>query len=300
MPTKATKNLLVSTSICMLLVGSGLIQAAPAVPVIDRAERNTSNNTASGPIVPAQGARVSSGPLVPAQQGGGFEMQRGELLMLVEQLQEEVRYLRGKVEEQAHQMKQMETDQRDRYRDLDRRISNISRQLSEGSAAPTALPSSSGRAPAALSAPGQNEPSAAGTDTSDSDASVPTPRTSDTEAYKSAFAKVRERQYAEALAAFEEFRKWYPDSPLLPNTLYWSGEVYRAKSKPEPAKAKDAFQELIERFPSHQKAADAYYKLGLSYADLGDDAKAKEIMRKVVELYEGQVPAQLAKDYLNR
>ncbi len=134
MPAKATKSLFVSTSLFMLIAGSSLIQAAPAVPVIDRGDRNTAGSVSSGParsgpIVPAQGANVasgplvsaqqtstSSGPLVPAQRGASGPMPGGELLMLVEQLQEEVQFLRGKVEEQAHRMKQMETDQRDRYR----------------------------------------------------------------------------------------------------------------------------------------------------------------------------------------
>ena len=50
-----------------------------------------------------------------------------QLLMIIQQLQDEVRSLRGELEQQAFRMKKMERQQLDRYRDLDRRISTLMR-----------------------------------------------------------------------------------------------------------------------------------------------------------------------------
>ncbi|OMH38772.1 tol-pal system protein YbgF [Motiliproteus sp. MSK22-1] len=287
---KAAKVLI---SVVIGLQGSALwAQSSLPVPVVDRSGKPAGNGALTANAVNAAG-RVPA-PVVIAQSAQ--QSQAAELLILLDQLQQEVQFLRGKVEEQAHQMKKMRTSQRDRYRDLDRRITNLTRQLAEVSAA------GRGSVTAAQVTPKQsvlNQPASSVPASRPSPATSTTvPGLSDREAYQRAFALVRQRSYAKSLLAFDDFVKQYPSSPLVPNAVFWTGEVHRAQTDYTAAEA--AYKRLIERFPKHQKAADAYYKLGLTYDLMGDRPGAAAAMKKVIELYPNQSSAKLADDYLKK
>ncbi|MFT6915881.1 MAG: tol-pal system protein YbgF [Motiliproteus sp.] len=217
-----------------------------------------------------------------------------ELLMMLSQLQEEVRFLRGRVEEQQHQLQRLQVDQRDRYRDLDRRIGLLGqRPVIPSSALPPALPSASASV-VPQSGPVDSAPEKR------TQEPVARPSVSDTQAYKAAFLLVRERDFDQALREFERFLKQYPDSELTANVLYWIGEVHRARPTPDQEKASIAYQQLLMRYPAHSKAADAYYKLGLSYQALGQLDKAKGSMARVIKLFPDQAPAAMARDFLKK
>ena len=203
----------------------------------------------------------------------------GDILQLLEQLQREVQSLRGTVEKQQYQIKKMERDARDRYRDLDRRIS----AAQQGAAA---------NGPA--SPAGDNT----GSDTAATDSSAPASSTqvTDVEAYQAAFALVRQKDYSAALSAFDSFINTYPSSPRLANAYYWLGEVNLAEQNVEPAK--QAFQYVLDNFAKHRKAADASYKLGVIFKQQGDAAQAKSYFEQTVAQYPGSSAANLAQDQL--
>lgn len=267
----------------MLLALSSLgVQAADGVPVEDR---NASQNNAAAPTVASPRPTVATPSAVSAN---------AQLLMMLEQLQQEVQFLRGQVEQQQHQLRRMQTDQRDRYRDLDRRISLLNQQpaIASTPSLPPALPST-------LPSPSPTPSSR----TTSSTAVMPSPSLpsmSDSQAYKDAFALVRGNNFDAALGAFERFLQQYPDSTLVANVLYWTGEVHRAKPRPEPQLASEAYQQLVERFPQHSKASDALYKLGLSLQELGQADQAKARMRQVVEQFPTSSSAKLAQEFLKQ
>ncbi|MFT5721174.1 MAG: tol-pal system protein YbgF [Motiliproteus sp.] len=281
--------------IAVLLLGglyAPLVFSAGAIPVEDRADQSqgaSSTSTANPAAARPAGVtnpRVASAPRAVVSANA-------ELLMMLSQLQEEVRFLRGRVEEQQHQLQRLQVDQRDRYRDLDRRLSSLGQRtaitppaLPSASAPTTAVPRSSSMATA--SAKPTLEPPAA------------RPAVSDTQAYKTAFLLVRERDFDKALNAFESFLQLYPDSDLTANVLYWTGEVQRARPAPDQEKASLAYQQLLMRFPTNSKAADAHYKLGLSYQALGQPNKAKASMARVIELFPDRAPANMAQDFLRQ
>lgn len=205
-------------------------------------------------------------------QGGAGN---GDILQLLEQMQREVQSLRGMVEQQQYQIKKMERDARDRYRDLDRRISGL-QQAPAATAAPV-VDSGNGDpvAPAATSSAIQQ---------------------TDVEAYQAAFALVRTKDYDAALKAFNSFIDTFPSSPRLANAYYWLGEVNLAQQKSEPARK--AFQYVLDNFAKHRKAADASYKLGVIFKQQGDAAKAKQFFEQTVAQYPGTSAANLAQDQL--
>ncbi len=267
--------------------------AAQPVPVVERTPTSDviRPDTATAPV---RQASVPA-PRMVAQQSAARSA-NAEMLMLLEQLQEEVRYLRGQVEEQAHRMKKMRTSQRDRYRDLDRRISALSRQAAQPAPVLPATPINPAPAAPATAAPATDITAAS----APSDAAVPAPRVTDRQAYKQAFALVRKREFEKSLTAFGDFIRFYPESSLIPNALYWTGEVYRARPEPDQLKAREAYQQLVAQFPQHQKSADALYKLGLTWEATGEHEKAREVMNRVITLYPGQSSARLAKDFLSK
>ena len=71
-----------------------------------------------------------------------------------------------------------------------------------------------------------------------------------------------------------------------------------AEQKLEPAKA--AFEKVLNSFPEHRKAADASYKLGVIYHQMGDQAKANDMFNNTISRYPDSSAASLARDYLKR
>ncbi|WP_432473993.1 tol-pal system protein YbgF [Amphritea sp. HPY] len=214
----------------------------------------------------------------------GTSGDNGELLMLLQQLQDEVRSLRGMVEQQQYQIRRMEQDQRDRYRDLDRRISQGGQtpSLNSGTAQ---LGGSDAATISGASAPLAPLPAADSTPT-------------DAQAYQAAFALVRQKSFAKALQAFSDFIQFYPDSARVPNAYYWIGEVNLAEQNLEPAKV--AFQKVITEYSEHRKAPDATYKLGVIYHQMGDTDNAKKMFLQTQSSYPDSSAAGLAQDYLKR
>ena len=54
-----------------------------------------------------------------------------ELFFMLEQLQQEVRYLRGMLEEQSNQIHRLKLNGKNRYRDIDSRVLDLSKKLSD-------------------------------------------------------------------------------------------------------------------------------------------------------------------------
>src|SRR5690554_5229874 len=100
------------------------------------------------PVTEAQGG----GRSVAAQPAPGNNQVLVDLFLQLQALQTEVQSLRGIVEEQGYQIRRMEQEQRDRYLDLDRRLSALGNgggsapdgTLTPGTGAP---PSDAGEAP---------------------------------------------------------------------------------------------------------------------------------------------------------
>lgn len=254
----------VLTSTLALAISANVV--AEEVPVIDL----------GGGTVPSQ---VTNAP-----QQVYTASKNSELMMIVLQLQDEVRALRGQIEQQDHRIKQMERQQLDRYRDLDRRISSVQQS---GVAPSTVATTSSVSASAAQPSSGFQPPKP--------EMVQPDAAPSDAKAYREAFGLVRERNYPKAIEAFTNFIKDYPQSARLANAHYWLGEIYLAEQKPELAR--ESFVQVITNFADHRKAPDAAYKLGIVYDQLGDKAKSVEYLDMVINKYPDSSAVRLAKEF---
>ena len=240
---------------------------------------------------PASGS--TSGP-VASNQTGATDM--GSLVLQIQQLQQEIMRLNGKVEEQAYELGALKEQSLQRYVDLDKRLGGSAAQPSQAggpaapASAPTAQKTDAINAAAPLAAP-------------------VTPRTSsapaveqpgESEAYRAAYALVQGRQFTQAIPAFQQFLKKYPDGVYAANSHYWLGELYLVKEPPDLEASRQSFALLLSQYPDNSKAPDALYKLGKVQFLKGNREKAREYLDQVIKLYGGtnNASVKLAKDFI--
>lgn len=91
-------------------------------------------------------------------------------------------------------------------------------------------------------------------------------------AYEAAFAQLRSGDYGNAEAGFRDFLSAHPDHNLAANAQYWLAETYYVRGNYEQSAR--GFAIGFQKYPESSKAADNLLKLGLSLANSGkkDDA----------------------------
>lgn len=212
--------------------------------------------------VAAPALRPSQAASVP--KGGGSGQNLSHLFYQLQQLQQEVMMLNGKVEEQAHELRKIKAQNLERYVDIDRRLGNAA----AGSATATATTTSTnvpvrnkGNDPAVAELPGEGE------------------------AYRAAYALVRGKQFAEGVTAFEKFLSDYPGGKYSPNAYYWLGELNLVIKPANLESARQAFMLLLNQYPNNNKIPDALYKLGKVQYTKGNRDKGKEFLDRVINEY---------------
>lgn len=228
-----------------------------------------------------------------------------ELLFMVEQLQQEVQELRGVVELQGHQIKQLKQQSRDRYHDLDQRLLKLKEGASSSSSGVSSAVSSAGYGSTTdVSTAGSSKSVAGGaavvgaTSAAALTKTKTEPSAKQQREYQQAYDLIKQKKYDEAVDGLHKFIALYPDSDLAGNAYYWLGEVYLVMPKFE--QARQAFTVVIGSFPNHRKAADAMFKLGVTYHRLGKLEDAKFYLSEVVKRYPDSSAAKLAKEYVSK
>ena len=246
----------------------------------------------------------------PAQQPNDSGMSvTADLVLQVQELQDEVRKLRGMLEEQTVELENLKRRQRDQYLDLDQRISDMRNsqpvtqaELAAGAGQtqpsvrqPTVSPSA-GEAPE-VRAPmeSQTEMTGIGQPQVQSQAA---PATAENEkaAYDEAFQALKDLRYADAAEEFQSFLDRYPNSEYADNAQYWLGESYYVTRNYEIALK--AFQDLLDKFPDSPKAPDALLKIGYTHYELQQWDSARAALTQVQEKYPDSTLSRLAENRL--
>ncbi|HZJ92251.1 MAG TPA: tol-pal system protein YbgF [Thiopseudomonas sp.] len=213
-----------------------------------------------------------------AVTGGGASAPlsaQGQLFMQLQQMQEEISMLRGMLEEQQHELRQVRQENLERYQTLDSR-------LHEGVGA---------------QAPG---PSTATEQASGSPAGQQSAADPEKEKllYEASFDLIKARDFETAKKAFNAFLNKYPNSQYAGNAQYWLGEVYLVDG--DLQSAGQAFALVTNNYPQHNKVPDSLYKLADVERRLGHADKARTIMQQVVAQYPNTSAAQLAQQDLRK
>ncbi|MDG2047254.1 MAG: tol-pal system protein YbgF [Halioglobus sp.] len=199
---------------------------------------------------------------VAGSQVGGTDLRN--LFLQMQQLQQEVRRLNGKVEEQSFELRSLKEQSLQRYMDLDKRVSGASGQ--PDTAAPTSTPVTAASGVTSNLAAGAEEPG-------------------EVSAYRAAYALVQGRQFDKAIPAFQQFLQRFPGGLYAANAHYWLGELYLVKQPPDLEASRQSFVLLLAEYPDNSKAPDALYKLGKVQFMKGNREKAREYMDLVISQY---------------
>jgi len=187
-----------------------------------------------------------------------------------DELQQQLRQLRGQLEELQHSVDQARSQFRDAFGDLDKRVQAL--EAGRGAGASSSV-SDGGSA-------GANPSSGGATSTADRDA------------YQAAFGLLKDGKYSEATTAFTQFMNTYPQSTLLDNAQYWLGEAHYV-GKEYTLAARD-FQSVLSRYPNSAKAPDAMLKLGYTQYEMKDYKAARSTLTKLTNQYADSKAAVLA------
>lgn len=191
-------------------------------------------------------------------------------------MQEEIATLRGLIEEQAYELKQLKQLQLDNYMDIDRRLS-AARSTSSLPAAP-----SSAVVPEPV-APVPVLPSSAAMEEVD-----------EAELYGVAYDLLNQRQYDASAEKFQQYLSLFPSGSYASNTYYWLGKI--AMQKQDYPQAKKWFTGLLDGFPDSPKVVGTQFDLGRVLFFMGDRQQARALLDKVA--MSGTETAPLAKRFI--
>ena len=183
----------------------------------------------------------------------------------------EISELRGELERNSYDMKQMLERQRELFIELDR----VRGEVKAAGTATVAVAASEG------------SKDASGTFSTDVDEQT---------AYQNAVDMIlKQRDYTGAIAAFQKFQKDFPDSTFTPNSHYWLGQLYFAKKQDKEAVKSFA---AVVSYKDSNKRADALVKLGDIAARNNNATQAKKYYQQVVTEYPNSASAKVAKTHL--
>ncbi|MDB6014397.1 MAG: hypothetical protein JWL65_6647 [Gammaproteobacteria bacterium] len=213
-----------------------------------------------------------------------------ELAQHLDQVQADVRQLRGRVEELEYNSEAMHKQQRDLYSDLDKRIAALGGGSSgaagagggAGSAAGSSSPQSAGSAGSPTGAAGSGADSGGSSE--------------EQTVYAQSFDALKAGSYSVAITGFKSFLSSYPASPLAENAQYWLGEAFYVTRDFDSATG--AFRNVLQKWPDSRKAPDALLKLGYTQLEQKKTGEGRATLSQVVQKYPGTDAAKHAAERL--
>lgn len=261
--------------------------------------------------------------------GAGSGQSQAQLVIQLQQMQAELRQLRGMVEESSHQVEQLQKRQREFYLDLDGRLSALEPggaartpgAAADGAAPPAAPPEMAPPAPGASAAPsppaaadsGPVERPVAPVNPDQPAAPEPQPMppvaavapgaagidaSGEQAAYRAASDLLRMGRYEDAIAGFQGQLQTYPGGQLADNAQYWIGEAYYVTRQFD--RALTEFQRVVSEYPQSPKAADALLKVGYIQYERRDFAAARQTLTNLKSTWPNSPAARLADNRLSR
>lgn len=265
-------------------VGAGLLIGVPKADaqsndVLNRIKRIEND-------VDTLNRAVYKGQKPPALSSGGSDA-AGDLSVRVGQIENDLRNLTGKVEQQSYDNQQLQQKLDALTQDTRMRLDTLEGQMRGGAAGggmaapPSQMPGLTGGAmpdtntippTAPDGSPAMVPPLGGGDDGNITGDETGAAATDAASLYEQGFTQIKREDYTAAEATFTDFMKKYPKHALAPNALYWLGETFYVRKDYD--KASRTFAEAYQKFPGGPKGADNLLKLGLSLAGKGEKENA--------------------------
>ena len=221
-----------------------------------------------------------------------------DLIQKNQQLENQIRELRGKIEEQDHAIDQLNKELTNRYTDLDQRLELLNQKLEPENNQPEQAPAENApvdsstatdqtttaskattNSPAPTTAQNPATPANSSNNTSDPVALEKAAYTIALDAYKKGGAK-------QAIAPMQNFIKNYPNSIYTGNAYFWLAEFQLAIDPPNYNEAKKNYEIVAAKFPNSSKAPRALYQLYSIAKDVNKNTQTANVYKsKLLSTY---------------
>lgn len=212
-----------------------------------------------------------------------------EIIVRLDELQQELQRLRGKLEVQTHELQQLKESQRNANQDFDQRLHGLAASPAVNTTADVVLDAA---APPTDTSAGLSETTAADPATAVADPAQ------ESATYQQAFTLLKEARYEKAITAFQGYLTRYPAGANADSAQYWLGEAYYVTRQFK--EALQTFQTLVDKSPASPKRPDAMLKTGFVHYELGKWDAARKSLNEVVQTFPKTSAAQLADNRLQR
>lgn len=190
-----------------------------------------------------------------------------DLQMQMETLNTELRKLRGQNEEFLHSLQDAEKRQKDFYIDLDTRLRRVEA---------AGLTTTSDRADGNKDAGGDP--------------------VNENRAFESAYTLYKSEKYQNAVAAFRDFLKNFPQSAHEANIHYWMGNAYFLLK--DCKNSISSYQQLIGKYQDHPRVQEAMLNSADCYLSLNNKTAAKKVLKQLISQFPGSDASEKAKKRL--
>ncbi|CAM4249384.1 hypothetical protein F901_02487 [Acinetobacter dispersus] len=201
-----------------------------------------------------------------------------EIMQKNQKLEEEIRKLRGQLEEHDNAIEQLKKELTNRYTDLDQRLELLSQKIdppeenaeAQDETAATGTASTDTAAPViAPTAPAQQQTAPAKAQPAADRPSTNTATTSNTTnqielekaAYTVALDAYKQGGAKKAIQPMQNFIKNHPNGIYVGNAYFWLAEFYLAVEPVDYKAAKQNYNIVATRYPNSAKASRAVYQL---------------------------------------
>ena len=253
----------------MIKFRKGLCILALSIPVIAVSQDLT-------PVVDAKASTFPVDDAIDRPVMSAAAKQASDRFDIMQNLREEVRMLRGMVEELSYELQQVKQRQLDDYLDIDRRLGILNGVLPADNVVPDSSLEQS------LNSPSVEESSSAEIQESSGFVDADILNLDDDELavkqdYEAASNKLlKDRDIEAATISLNAHLEKFPNSPFTANAHYWLGEIYLLQGETELAR--QAFTTITEEHKNHPKVMDSRFKLGKIYFQLGEIGRAKSLL----------------------
>ena len=189
-----------------------------------------------------------------------------DLMQKNQQLENQIRELRGKIEEQDNAIEQLNKELTNRYTDLDQRLELMAQKLDADS---TDESNSDAATPEAQTPSDPNQAPIATTPNSQSTTEAPTQETVNTSntadlekaAYTVALDAYKQGGAKKAIEPMQNFIKNNPNGIYTGNAYFWLAEFNLAIEPPNYEEAKKNYEVVAAKYANSSKAPRALYRL---------------------------------------
>jgi tol-pal system protein YbgF len=282
--------------ICSFSLNTVAYAIAPVIDAYDDDGSSSANTTESTNTADKGSSTVRA----PANDASSFSLDQrvtilerqvanlNPLLVQIDDLNQRIQGLQGRLEEQQHQLKLLTEQIQLHYQEFAKRLTQTKPPTAATSAvsAVASTDNSSNTATNNSVAPANRAPAT----------SIPT--AAGERAYQTAFQLLKSKQYVAAITEFENFVKKYPTDINLANANYFLGQLYLLQGQPEQSISR--FGYFINTYPQDARVPDALLQLGLAYFAKGDKTTAIDTFKRIIQQYPDSKAAQAAQARLQQ